>query len=131
MKIPKEARKLSREFFQASFKDGVLQDDRLRYIAKRLIETKPRHYVRVLQALARLVRLEQERHHAVIESATALEPATREQLENNLRARHGSAVTTDFKVTPALLGGLRIKIGNDVFDSSVRERLNRLQAAAA
>ena len=47
---------------------------------------------------------------------------------NNLKSKYGPDLSTEFRVTPELLGGVRIKIGSDVFDSSVRERLNRLEA---
>jgi F-type H+-transporting ATPase subunit delta len=36
-------------------------------------------------------------------------------------------LTTEFAVNPALLGGMRIRVGSDVWDSSVRNRLERLQ----
>jgi len=35
-------------------------------------------------------------------------------------------MTSEFKVVPELLAGIRMKIGSDVFDNSVRERLARL-----
>ena len=130
MKIPKEARKVSRELFKASFKDGALDLDRIRFVSRRLGETKPRHYLSILQNFTRLIRLELASRHAYIESATDLEPSVREQLERELRAKHGQDLTVEFKTVPALLGGLRIKIGNNVFDSSVRERLHRLEIAA-
>ena len=76
----------------------------------------------------RLIRLEVEKHHAVIESAAALDGRPAKQLLVNLRAKYGKDLTTEFKVSPELIGGLRIKIGSDVFDSSVRERLTRLES---
>jgi len=44
----------------------------------------------------------------------------------DLKAKYGSDLATDFKINPDLLGGLRIKIGSDVWDGSVRNRLTRL-----
>ncbi|MEO5719290.1 MAG: F0F1 ATP synthase subunit delta, partial [Chthoniobacterales bacterium] len=32
-----------------------------------------------------------------------------------------------FVVNPALLGGVRVRVGSDVWDSSVRNRLERLR----
>jgi F-type H+-transporting ATPase subunit delta len=45
----------------------------------------------------------------------------------NLRSRYGDDLTAEFRTNPELLGGLRIKIGDDVWDGSVRHRLNQLQ----
>jgi F-type H+-transporting ATPase subunit delta len=92
-----------------------------------VINEKPRQYVDVLKDYQRLVRLEIEKRHAVIESATPLNRSLGEQVVANLKARYGDDLATEFRTNPELLGGLRIKIGSDVFDGSVRNRLNRLQ----
>ena len=92
-----------------------------------VINEKPRHYLDVLKDYQRLVRLEVEKRHAVIESATPLNSSLGDQIVNALRARYGDDLTTEFRTNPELLGGLRIKIGNNVLDGSVRSRLNRLQ----
>jgi F-type H+-transporting ATPase subunit delta len=128
MKLDKDSRKLSKQLFQASFTNGRLDDSKVNTISDSVVGNKPRHYVGILKAYQRLVRLEVEKHHAIIESATALDPATSEQLLVNLRAKYGNDLSTEFHVSPELLGGLRIKIGSDVFDSSVRERLSRLES---
>ena len=45
----------------------------------------------------------------------------------NLKRKYGSDLTAEFVVNPELLGGMRIRVGSDVWDSSVRNRLQRLQ----
>ncbi len=127
MKISKDARKLSRDLFQKSFVDGRLDDSRVRVIAAKVAETKPRHYMEILKDYQRLIRLEVEKRNAVVESAATLDKKTSEQLEKSLRAKYGKELTAEFKVNPDLIGGLRIKLGSDVWDSTVRGRLDRLQ----
>jgi F-type H+-transporting ATPase subunit delta len=131
MKLSKDARKLSRGMFQASFSEGRLDEGKVRTITQTVASQKPRRYIDILKAYQRLLRLEVEKSHAVIESATELDPATREQLEQSLRAKYGQDLTTDFRATAELIGGLRIKIGSDVFDSTVRDRLARLESDLA
>jgi F-type H+-transporting ATPase subunit delta len=63
----------------------------------------------------------------VIESAVELDEDVTKQLTSSLKAKYGKDLTTEFKVSPELLGGLRVKVGSDVIDGSVRERLNRLE----
>src|SRR5690242_9950129 len=128
MKLSKEARRMSRELFRASFTDSRLDQGKIRTISQKIADSKPRHYVDILKDYQRLIRMEIEKHHAVVETATDLDEGTRNQLEQTLRAKYGPDLTTEYKVTPALIGGLRVKIGSDVWDSSVRERLNRLEA---
>ena len=127
MKINKEARQLSKALLRASFTDGQLDGARISALVKSLIEKKPRNYLLVLDAYKRLVRLEVEKRSAVIESATELPPAAGQQVVANLTRKYGPGLTIQFAVNKELLGGMRIRVGSDVWDSSVRNRLQRLQ----
>jgi F-type H+-transporting ATPase subunit delta len=127
MKLDKDSRKLTKQLFQSSFSGGRLDEKKVSAAAKIVVTNKPRNFLGILKEYQRLVRMEVAKHHAVIESATALDKKTGDQLLANLRTKYGNDLTTEFKVSPELLGGLRIKIGSDVFDSSVRERLARLE----
>jgi len=128
MKLDKDSRKLSKQLYQASFTDGRIDKEKVGTIGRQVVESKPRNSLGILKEYQRLVRMEIERHHALIESATELDPATKKQLVANLKAKYGKDLTTEYRVSAELLGGLRIKIGSDVFDSSVRERLSRLES---
>jgi len=127
MKINKETRQLSKQLLRASFVDGRLESGRVSSLVKSLIEKKPRHYIQVLEAYKRLLRLEVEKRTATIETATQLAPEAGQQIVENLKRRYGSDLTARFVVSPELLGGMRIRVGSDVWDSSVRNRLTRLQ----
>lgn len=127
MKTQKEARKLSREMFRHSFTSSKLDEEKITEMVQSVIAKKPRHYVDVLKDYQHLLHLEMEKRHAVIESATPLNRSVGDQIVANLRARYGEDLMTEFRTNPELLGGLRVKIGNDVWDGSVKSRLNQLQ----
>ena len=127
MKINKETRQLSKELLRASFTDGQLDRGRIASLVKSLIEKKPRNYIKVLESYKRLLRLELEKRTATIESATELAPQAAADLVANLKRKYGSDLTARFVVNKDLLGGMRIRVGSDVWDSSVRNRLQRLQ----
>jgi F-type H+-transporting ATPase subunit delta len=127
MKSSKEARKVSRQLFRHSFTSGRLDEEKISHMVQTVLATKPRRYVDVLKDYQRLLHLEVEKRHAVIESATPLSRSLGDQIVANLRSRYGEDLTTEFRTSPELLGGLRIKIGNDVWDGSVKSRLNQLQ----
>jgi F-type H+-transporting ATPase subunit delta len=91
-----------------------------------VIAAKPRNTVGVLKEFARLIRLELAKRHAIVESTTELEAAEKSALTRALRAKYGGDVTAEYKLNPGLLGGLRIQIGSDVLDATVRTRLDRL-----
>src|SRR3954470_18589466 len=131
MKINREIRRLSREMLRASFTDGQLDQGKIGSLVQSLIEKKPRHYLAILENYKRLVRLEVEKRHARIESAVELSNELRSQIVASLKRKYGNDLTTEFVLIPALLGGLRIRVGSDVWDGSVRNRLQRLEEELA
>ena len=128
MKINKEIRQQSKDLLRASFTDGQLDQGRVSSLVRSLLDKKPRNYLAILDNYKRLLRLEIEKRTATIESADELAPEVARDLVSNLKRRYGPDLTTRFVVNPDLLGGMRIRIGSDVWDSSVRNRLQRLEA---
>ena len=129
MKSNREIQRQARQLFRACLVDGRLDDDRLRQEVATLKQAKPRGVVAVLATLHRLVRLEKQRHHAVVESATPADAALQDRIVADLRARFGPDVTAEFRTSPGLIGGLRIRLGSDVLDGSVKARLDQLADA--
>ena len=112
---------------QASFTDGQLDPGRISSLVDSLITQKPRNYIEVLKNYRRLLRLELEKRHATVETSSEVDPAIRSEIVANLKSKYGSDLSTEFHVDPRLLGGMRVRVGNDVWDGSVRNRLERLQ----
>lgn len=127
MKSGKELKRTAKKLFQVSMVDGVLDPQVVQKVVRKLSDAKPRGYLQVMTAYWRLVRLEVERNSALVESAIELDTATRKQVEGDLRKKYGDQVTTEYAVRPELLGGIRIKIGSDVWDGSVKNRIQRLE----
>jgi F-type H+-transporting ATPase subunit delta len=66
---------------------------------------------------------------AEVTSAHALDNAQVDALKAQLKARVGRNVAVDLKVDPSILGGLVVKIGSQMIDSSIKTRLNTLATA--
>lgn len=131
MKISKEARRTSRQLFRACMVDGKLDESRVRTVVNGVASSKPRGYIGMLDAFARLVANEVSRQRALVESASALTPAIQSELQASLSKKYGRQLTLDFSVNPELLGGIRVKVGSDVWDGSVKARLEGLAASLA
>lgn len=127
MKSGKELKRTAKKLFQVSMVDGVLDLTVVQKVVRKLSDVKPRGYLQVVTAYWRLVRLEIERNSALIESAVELDVATRTQVEEDLKKKYGNQISTEYAVRPGLLGGIRIKIGSDVWDGSVLNRIQRLE----
>ncbi len=66
---------------------------------------------------------------AEVTSAHPLDAAQVTTLKKQLRTKVGRDVAVDLKVDPSILGGLVVKIGSQMIDSSIRTRLNTLANA--
>ena len=127
MKISKEAKRFARELFQLSLVNGRLDASKVNDLSDQLIAEKPRGYVAILREFTRLIRLELEKRHAVVDSATPLEAAHTASIRSELTGKFGSDLTMEFRTNPDLIGGLRIQVGSDVWDGTVSNRLHLLQ----
>ncbi|MEY4242532.1 MAG: hypothetical protein RLZZ245_117 [Verrucomicrobiota bacterium] len=129
MKISKTAAAAARRLFGLCQTTGRFDESKLSTVVTRLIEAKPRDYKAILSALQRLTRLELERRQVTVESAVSLDEPTRQRVVAGLASQYGPDLVVQYQITPELLGGLRIRVGNDVFDGSVKGRLDRLANA--
>lgn len=126
MKISKQARRDAKQLFNSCKVNGLLDDARIRQTVQAVIDRKPRGYVPILSHFQRLVKLDLDRRAALVESAIALTPAQQSDVQQNLLQRYGQGLNITFAQNSALIGGLRIKVGSDLIDGSVQNRLAAL-----
>ena len=128
MKANKKVYRAARHLFRLCVVDGALDEDRARRIARRVAGSRRRGALKTLSAFRRLVRLDRARHTAVIEMATPLSPDFRDVVRADLTRIYGAGLHTSFEHNPGLIAGMRIRVGSDVYDGSVRGRLAALEA---
>jgi F-type H+-transporting ATPase subunit delta len=107
--------------------NGLLDETRMRRAVGLLSELQPRGYVEILARLHRLVKLNQEQRTARVESATPLPADQQAEVTGQITARYGPGMNISFTQNPALIGGLRIQAGSDLYDGSVKTRLDKLE----
>ena len=129
MKISKQARRDAKQLFNVCKVSGVLDEGRVRQTVGVVIEKKPRGFVGILSHFQRLVKLDIERRSAHVESAVVASDTLQSSVKANLAQRYGQGLNVTFAVNPSLIGGLRVKVGSDVYDGSVKARLAELEAA--
>jgi len=129
MKIDRQSRQSAKKFFRACRKpDGSIDERSVREIIDLLAREKPRNYIAVMTQLCRLIELAVDESTVRIESALPLADRGASVIAD-LEKRFGPASRTSYEENPALLGGLRIRRGNNIWDGSLSGRLNRLQQA--
>ncbi|HJR60131.1 MAG TPA: F0F1 ATP synthase subunit delta [Vicinamibacterales bacterium] len=128
MKPNKKVRRAARQLFRRCLVNGVIDERRARQVAHRIAASRRRGSLVLLAGFQRLVRLDRERHTALVESAAPLVGGLQDGIAADLTRIYGPGLHASFAQNPALIGGLRIKIGSDVYDGSLRARLAALQA---
>jgi F-type H+-transporting ATPase subunit delta len=126
MKISKRARRDAKQLFRSCVLNGLLDDDRVRQTVQQIIAQKPRGYLAILTHFQRLVKLDVARRTATIESAIHLPESLSTAIQANLARRYGPGLTVSFVQKQDLIGGLRVQVGSDVYDGSIRARLAEL-----
>ena len=126
MKISKQAKREAKQLFNTCKVNGLLDEGRIRQSLQAVISRKPRSYVSILSHFQRLVKLDHERRAARVESAVPLTPAQQATVQQNLTRRYGQGLNIVFGQNPGLIGGLRIKVGSDLIDGSVQNRIAAL-----
>ena len=128
MNAAARTRKIARRLFRDCFVNGLLDDDRARQVVVYVIQAGQRGSLGVLSHFRHFVRVEHDRHVATIESATPLPDDLRARVESQLALRYGSFIESNFVCNPSLIGGMRIRIGSDVYEDSIRGRLAEIEA---
>lgn len=129
MKVTKTANSTARRIFRLCQSGGRLDEAKLSAAIRQFAQDQPRGFRGVLQALKRLIRIEAERRRVVVESAEELDQASRDRIVSGIAVKYGVGLSFEFRTNPALLGGLKIRVGDDVFDGTVQGRLDRLANA--
>jgi F-type H+-transporting ATPase subunit delta len=127
MKISKQAQRDARQLYRSCQVNGLLDGQRVRQAVTLLLAQKPRRYLEILSRLCQLVKLDVEQHAARVESALPLPADLQMDVAGRIKTIYGAGVEISFGQNPELLGGLRIKVGSDLYDGSVRARLEKLE----
>jgi len=128
MRASREIKRETTRLWRMCLVNGRVDSQRIRMVVDRLLEAGGARRTVLLSHLLRLLRIEGEKWSARVESAAPLEPGERTALEEELARRYGRAVETAFAVEPALIGGMRVRVGSDVYDGSIRARLDAIAA---
>jgi F-type H+-transporting ATPase subunit delta len=128
MKTKKQTQREARRLFRLCLVNGALDENRVRDVVQQVIDAGRPGSLNVLGRFQRLVRLDRAAHSANVESAAPLSADVKTSIESSLARLHGAGLYTTYVANSELLGGARITVGSDVYDSSIQGRLAELEA---
>ncbi len=130
MKVGRQARKDAKALFNACLNNkGGLTETRVKKVVKALLGDKPRGYLAILTHFHKLVRLKLAENTATVTTADQLTEEQAGEIQKSISEKYGKDLKFQLKVDPKLIGGARIQIGSDVFDASIKARLDKLRQA--
>lgn len=127
MMSKQRAAREARRMFHLCLANGNLDEGRVRLVVEAILKSRRRGYLLLLGYLQRLVEIDYLRHLARVESAAPLPSDLEAHIRDGLERMYGPRITTVFSLKPALIGGMRIQVGSDVYDGTVRHNLEALQ----
>ncbi len=125
----KQFQQLARQFFKLSIVDGTISADRVAGVLEYVEKHRPPNTMAVLKVYQRLIAAEFARSQAVVEHAGPITPGVLASIESGMTKKYGRKVTAVTKPNDSLLAGFRIRVGDDVYESSVAGQLAALAAS--
>jgi F-type H+-transporting ATPase subunit delta len=126
MAADKQTKLLAKQLFKLSLVNGTVSPEQVAGVLGWVEKHQPRHPTSLLKTYHRLVSAELAKSRAIVEHAGAVSDQTLKLIEGAMTQRYKRIVTATAKSNPALLAGLRVRIGSDVFESSVAGQLATL-----
>jgi len=127
MKNVKQARREAKRLFRVCLVNGLLDEGRVRQVVQQVIGANRRDGLPLLSRFLYLVKLDRARHTAEVESAVPLPADLQASIQAGLTRAYGPGISASFAQNPELIGGMRIRVGSDVYDGSVRGALAALE----
>ena len=129
MAANKQTKLLAKQLFKLSVVNGEVSADRVAGVLGWIEKHQPRHPLALLQQYHRYIATELAKSRAIVEHAGEVNAATLASIEAAMTKKYSRKVTAVAKPNTALLAGVRVRIGSDVYESSVAGQLAALSAS--
>ena len=127
MKTTKQITREAKQLLRLCLVNGWLEEVRVRQAMQRVLESGRRGSLSLAVHFQRLVKLQLSLHTAEVKSAVPLPGDFQTSVQARLERMYDPRISTSFVHRPELIGGMRIKVGSDVYDGSVKAALSALE----
>lgn len=125
----KQIQQLAHQLFKLSLENGAVSTARVAGVLEYLEKHRPKHVTAVLRVYHRLMAAEIARSQAIVEHAGPLDQPALVQIAAAMARKYNRPITPLAKRNDALLAGVRVRIGDDTYESSVAGQLAALASA--
>lgn len=129
MRGDKKTKALAKQLFKLSLVNGAISPEQVAGVLGYIEKTAPRHALALLKLYHRAIATEFAKSRALVEHAGPVTDATLKSIEAAMTRKYARPVTATAQPNPKLLAGLRVRVGSDVYESSVSGQLAALSSA--
>lgn len=126
MAASKQTKLLAKKLFKLSVVNGTVSPEQVTGVLGWIEKTQPRQTLSLLKAYHHRIALELAKSRAEIEHAGPVSDATLRMIEGAMTQRYKRVIAASAKPNSSLLAGLRVRVGSDVYESSVTSQLAAL-----
>lgn len=124
----KKTNAYAKGLLKISLENGQFSEERASAVLQSILKNPQRNESAVLKEFLRLVKREVANNTASVEHAGELSSSAIEAIGAKFSAHYGRSIKVECKQNDSLIAGLRVRVGCDVYDSSVAGTLKELQA---
>jgi len=129
MRGDKKTKLLAKQLFKLSLVNGQVSPDQVAGVLGYIEKAAPRHPLQLLKLYQQAIVTELAKSHALVEHAGPVSDATLQLIAAAMTKKYARPVTATGKPNPKLLAGLRVRIGSDIYESTVSGQLANLSNA--
>ena len=126
MKRDKKISQLAKKLIELSKEDGLVTEARVVEVLAGLKQIRHRSYLIVLKAFLVRLRRELSLQTAVVSTPNVLSEDTLEKISSKYSAIYARTIRAEVQEDTSLIAGVRVRVGDDLYDASVAGRLQRL-----
>ena len=126
MKHKKKTTQLAKKLVELSKEDGVVTEARVSEVLTGLKQMKRRNYLIILKTYLVRLRRELALQTAVVSTHNLISDETLEEISAKYSAIYGRPIKAEVEKDNTLIAGVRVRVGDDLYDASLVGRLQRL-----
>jgi len=126
MQRDKKITQFVKKLVRMSKDGGVVTEARVGEVLSALKQARPRHLGRILKTYLRYIQREVAAQTALVSTPGDLSPEALQAIATHYSKIYGRTIQGATRQDPSLIAGVRVRVGDDVYDASVAGRLKRL-----
>jgi F-type H+-transporting ATPase subunit delta len=129
MRADKKTKALAKQLFKLSLVNGAVSPEQVTGVLGYIEKNVPRGQLALLQLYQRAIVAELAKSNAVVEHAGPISDTTLNSIAAAMTKKYSRPVAATAKPNPKLLAGVRVRVGSDVYESTVAGQLATLSNA--